>query len=356
MLDLVSSNTTKLTPFQQTASDCAGKVEQWGGVIADSCKSTTGKIQNSVSKLGIAEKTEAVVDYLTSREPGPILRTLNRIDGILEEEMPNWSLQTKLDAIGTSIERLFQPLTKFNEWINSNGDGHWAKQLAICLAKTPLRVVRNIIHMLYKLISGIVYTAVHPLKSLNHLAKMTVKLLNEFANPENWSKLGVGLLGASVGQGCFSTWPIASIGVVIGAALTFSGLSFVAFKAALKAEQGKKLQGVGEKLLSNIQELPETFLTAFVGGLAVGHVQHAIKDYWIDDRLYLSGLEETPKFMNYLNPFAQRPHYKWHGSWYHNHINTHLEQYTPELFTLNKVAPLAVGAGAFAAERVGRIS
>ena len=204
---------------------------------------------------------------------------LSKVDAKLEEEMPNFEIQNKIDRIGLLIEKKFAPLKEFNQWLDSNGQGKWYKKLAIFLAKLPARAVRNIIRLLYNIIKGIIYTAVHPLKSLNNIAKLIINLAHELIQPETWSKIGVGMVGASFGQALIAGNPISAFGFLIGSALLFSGLTCGAIKAAIKAEKGHRLQNVKNNLLFQAKQLPEAALTGFCMGLILGGIQKAVYDH-----------------------------------------------------------------------------
>lgn len=198
---------------------------------------------------------------------------LNGIDDKLNE-IPNLPIQNKLDQIGSYIETKFASLTKFNDWIDSNGEGAWYKQLAIFLVKLPMRAVRNILKLLYNIIKGFVYACVHPLKALNNLAKMLVNLARELTKPETWSKLGIGMIGASLGSAAVTGNPLSVVGFGIGIAMLIGGLTVGSVKAALGAEQ-RKFEAVKNHLWEQGKELPEVFFTGFILGLIMGGIQKA---------------------------------------------------------------------------------
>jgi len=209
---------------------------------------------------------------------------LNRIDKKLEEKLPNFAFQNKIDEIGRYVQKKFSFLNSFNDWLNSNGHGTWCDKLATCLAKLPVRVARNIVNILYNIVKGCLYAAVHPLKSLNHLAKLLVMLCHELTKPETWSKMGAGMIGTSLGQGVITGNPLSIIGLGIGGAMVVGGITVGSLKAAIEAVEGNKLQSVNQHLLSQMQELPESFLTGFCMGLIMGGVQRAfVKKYIITD-------------------------------------------------------------------------
>lgn len=209
---------------------------------------------------------------------------LNKLETRLDEKMPNLGIQNRADQIGSYLQSKFAPLEKFNTWLNSNGQGTWYAQLATFLAKLPARAVRNIINLLYGIIKTAIYSAIHPLKSLNHLAKLLISLVDALTKPETWSKMGVGMMGASLGQAVSSGNPLSVIGLGIGGAMTIGGLTAGALKSAMNEEKGNKAEAAKQNLLSQAKELPETALTGFCIGLIIGGIQRAMqKDYIVSD-------------------------------------------------------------------------
>lgn len=203
---------------------------------------------------------------------------LQSIDSKLDE-VPTLYIQDKLDAIGAWIEAKFAPLERFNNWINSCGDGAWYQQLAMFLVKLPMRAVRNIVQILYSIVKQLAYTIAHPLKAANKLAKMLVSLAQELAKPETWTKVGVGIIGVSLGSAATSGNPLSIFGVVIGAAMTLAGLGYGTVKAAVGAQQDKKNEVIKQHLLTQLKDLPESFLTGFILGLIMGGIQKSSQQH-----------------------------------------------------------------------------
>src|SRR5262245_61236389 len=90
----------------------------------------------------------------------------------LDDKVPNSIIQNKIDELGPAIENKFAPLKKFNDWLDKNEMGAWYKQLAMFLVKLPVKASRNIVRLLYSIIKGVFYTAVHPMKAAVKLAKL----------------------------------------------------------------------------------------------------------------------------------------------------------------------------------------
>lgn len=275
MLNLVNHkvDSNELTrPISPTKSSPVFSIQRRiGNGSESSCCLSFENLKHTVSKLEVGQKVNNICDFISSWHEHA-MSLLNRIDQVLEEKLPNNSIQTKLDGIAQGIKKKFEPLNELNERLNSNGDGDWFSKMATFLVKLPLRAVRNIVHMLYKVIEAILYTAVHPLKSLNNLAKLIINLINELTQPKNWAKLGVGIMAASVGQAFITGNVVSVIGLIVGGALTFAGLSIELLKSAIEAEKGSKLQSVGRKLSSQLSELPEAACTGLLVGLLVGFI------------------------------------------------------------------------------------
>ena len=202
---------------------------------------------------------------------------LDAWDHRLDQLMPNFPIQTRIDQLLQELEQTFAPLTSFNNWLNSNGHGEWYHQLAESLAKLPFRSARNIIQQLYLLIKGIVYGAVHPLKALNNAAKFLVMLPYEFAKPETWSKMGIGMIGSSLGDAAIMGGFTSLVGVGVGGAMLVGGLSVGTLRRVLEAEEHARWQAASTSLCQQVEQLTETFLTSFFMGLIIAAVRKAIQ-------------------------------------------------------------------------------
>ncbi len=201
---------------------------------------------------------------------------LDNCEQRLDEKIPNSIIQNKIDKLGQAIESKFAPLTKFNDWLNKNEMGSWYKQLATFLVKLPIKAARNIVRLLYSIIKGVFYTAVHPLKAGVKFAKLIVRLLHELTKPETWSKLGAGIMGASAAQALITANPFALIGVGIGGAMVVGGISWGMLKAYLATnEQQSGRSAALENLMNQAKMLPEAALTGFCIGLLFGGIQKA---------------------------------------------------------------------------------
>lgn len=201
---------------------------------------------------------------------------LNTLDTKLEEVLPNLPFQDQADQIGRQIEAIFAPLEGFNVMLDKSIGKEWYHQLATFLAIIPVRAARNIIRTLYNLIKAILNTAIHPLKSLNNLAKLFIQLLNQLTHPDAWQKIGAGIVGSQVGQGLMTGNVFSTIGLGIGLSMLAVGLSFNAVKSAIKAEAGKRMDAAKESVYDYKQEVFEAALTGLYTGMALGYVQNSI--------------------------------------------------------------------------------
>ena len=214
-------------------------------------------------------------DTLTKPWHERIIIKLQTQETVLKKT-PDFAFQKRLDLVGRYIKNKFTPLEQFNDWLNKNGEGEWYKKLATYLAKLPVRSIRNIVQLLYKIISGILSFGVHPLVGSLELAQLMVKLVHALTQPETLSKIGVGVMGSALGQVVIVPSPVAYIGLIIGAALSLSGLSLGVLKTAYQAKSGEKTAAVKNYLTKLLPELPEVFLTAFLISMAVTGIRQAI--------------------------------------------------------------------------------
>lgn len=254
----------------------------------------TNKVLTPVHHSNILERVGHIVASVEQKrdEWGKYsLRFFDRVNLKLDR-LPNFRIQDEIDDLGCHIESMFAPLGKFNEWLNQNGFGTWYRQLAIFLVKLPLRAARNILQMLYRIVRGCLYSTVHPLKSLVHLAKLIDLLLIELTKPETWSKIGGGGLGASFGQSLVTGNPLSVVGIGIGAACLLGGLSISALRAALLAQTEKGGRAWGN-FTHQLKQLPETALTGFFMGVMIGAVQNAVRHRSAASHDKIKGLKVT---------------------------------------------------------------
>ncbi len=202
----------------------------------------------------------------------------NEINQFFKELHP----KDALDRLGNKIEILLKQaqdltgLTKLNAWLDKNEFreqyDHALTAVVIFLAKLPLRTARNILSLLMNIIRAAVYTVVHPMKATVKLAKLFIELLKALTLPDTWTKMGAGVVGATLGQAAVGN-PLAPIGLIIGAAMACGGLCAGALAAAIrnKSKSGNEiLAAVGDELLRQIQQIPEAMLTGFLMGLMFG--------------------------------------------------------------------------------------
>lgn len=231
---------------------------------------------------------------------------LNDLDICLDNHIPNWLLQTKIDELGAYIQDTFSCLTDFNTWLRDNGNSNWFMQLATALVKLPMRVAHNIINLVYTLVKETLYLGLHPLKGLNSLAKLIVSLAHALTQPETWSKIGAGMIGGGLAHSVMFANPLPLITVAIGAGLMIAGISFGALKAAIYAEEGHSFKAATENFGSQLLQIPESALTGFCVGLIVA----GIKKAWgtstiITNPSDVHSLQEAKSYADY---FIQKNH------------------------------------------------
>lgn len=110
-------------------------------VVVDTVAVVIGKEKNSLGELQ-QQKSWSLKSFI-----------LKEVDRSIETKIPSLYIQNRIDALGRAIEARFAPLVKFNLWLDSNGQGDWYQQLAIFLVKLPQRSVRNVISLLYKMVT-----------------------------------------------------------------------------------------------------------------------------------------------------------------------------------------------------------
>lgn len=265
--DFSISTDTMVPPTPTTQATQPQQKTTWMG---RQCAALGNKIDNCYPKIKAAAQ-DAMVQ---------IGKGCTKVDKfcarLLDPNTPNNIVQQKLDAIGNYIEKTFAPLEKFNKWLDSNGTGKWYKQLAIFLAKLPLRVVRNIVQTLYSLIKGLVYFCVHPVKAAYKFVNTLDRLLTALSKPETWSKLGAGMVGAGIGQALLPGNPLFVISLALGGALMLGGLTVGALDAAMVAKKGSKNQAFLKQLIHQAKQLPEAMATGLCVSLIAGSIQRVV--------------------------------------------------------------------------------
>ncbi len=202
-----------------------------------------------------------------------LIAVLDKGEAKLEKLMPNFKIQNDFDVLWQELNqhKVHPDMAKFNSWLRDNGQGAWYTQLATYLLKLPLRAACNVMHLLFNFIKLAVKIAVcvptqiamHPLKAPIKLAKLLVQLIHNLAQPETWSKIGMGLMGSSLGYAAISGGSLGVITLGIGAALTIGGISLGTIKTALIADRRALWHDVKTYLLEQAKQLPEDFLTGF---------------------------------------------------------------------------------------------
>lgn len=168
----------------------------------------------------------------------------------------------------------------FNAWLDEKEFketyNNAFKELTVFLIKLPLRVMRNIINMIFSILKAAVFSAMHPARAAIKLTKLIINLLNELTKPAVWTKMGAGMVGASLGQAAVGN-PLSPLGIIIGLALMCGGLAAGAIKEAIKNKEDK-LQHIKRELVDQLRAIPESFLTGFLIGLIFGAVQADQRD------------------------------------------------------------------------------
>lgn len=209
---------------------------------------------------------------------------LERWNAALDQKMPPHALQKKLDKLGDSIQEMldthqaFVPVRELNRWLDKEHIGPWPKRMALFLAKVPIRVARNITTLVYNIIKGLCYGFVHPIKGMGYAAQFVIRCIHALTQPETYTKIGAGVIGASLGQilmtGGFGIH--AYVGLGIGGTLLIGGLTIGAIKSAVKADAHHRIQAVGKNLWTQVKSIPEAMLTGFIFGVIFGAIMKSL--------------------------------------------------------------------------------
>lgn len=210
-------------------------------------------------------------------------RLIAKLDGYekkLDAFVPN-PLGNAYDAMCEVINgERSKELGPFDKWLLDNGHGAWYKQLATFLMKLPLRVAIKVVNQLFNLIKMVIdvptYILMHPLKTPLKAAKLLIQLVHALVQPETWTKMGMGMMGATMGKVAVSSNPMGVLAIGIGGALALAGISVGTLKTALLAEKhmGKEVKAY---LFEQAKQIPEDFLTGFGMVMMMEGIQQVLR-------------------------------------------------------------------------------
>ena len=235
------------------------------------------------------------------------------------------SVQKVLNKFGSRLENAIKkspPGKLKTEWLDRIAKGKWYIKLGDFLLKLPLRVAMNLLMIIYSIVKGAVYAFVHPIKAFKEFGDHVVDFVNLLTQPLTWTKIGAGILGASVGASLVTGNPIAVIGLGIGGALVLGGVISGIIKEAVKNEKGERKEAVKKEFIEHLKGTAMAFLTGFVVGVTVGGIMlgtSSMPDMGIagaDSSRLTASLTATPPPPTVAIPpyLATRRHHKHPGS------------------------------------------
>lgn len=215
--------------------------------------------------------------------PNHVFKKLYSWETELERLFPSLPFQNQFDDLCLLVNKCFSSTNIFNSWLEENGNGDWYERLTLGLAKLPLRVARNIVRSLFNIIKIAVgipaYALTHPLKFPIKLIQAVLNLIQQLVQPETWSKIGVGLIGSSLGHAAISANPISIFAIGIGAALSIAGITVGTLKTAMVAPRHLREEAVATYLMENADHLFEDFVTGFSTVLVLEGIQQAMRGF-----------------------------------------------------------------------------
>lgn len=157
-----------------------------------------------------------------------ILQNLDATDRALDAWMPSNRVQNFFDRLDLTIPQLTQineELEKRDIWPDKELD------------KIPIKVLRNFVAIPYFATKGVFYLALHPLKGGNQLIRLFVQSVVGLQDEKNWTKIGGGLVGASLGQNLALGLPFATMRLSFGLAIAITGIAIAVFKAENRIDE-----------------------------------------------------------------------------------------------------------------------
>lgn len=196
-----------------------------------------------------------------------------------EQKLPSCivTIQKQADLTGNSLDtRFIAPLRELNHrWSELTVEGPLPLKIAVALLKAPISAVRNVLVLFYSIIKSVLYACIHPVDAFFRAGLFLIDLVHALVQPENCSKMGAGMIGASLGVVLITGNPFAAIGAGLGVTLVILGLCMGPLKAALLVEEGARKQAAYENFTQQVSQLQEMFFTGFLMGLCLSPIAFA---------------------------------------------------------------------------------
>lgn len=220
---------------------------------------------------------------------------------------PILNLQGNCDAKGREIASLIiEPLNQWDErWLQRSVEGSLPIKVIVTLFRAPICAVRNVLVLFYSIIKTVLYACVHPVDAFFNFSLFLIDFVHALLQPENLSKMGAGMIGASLGQAIVTGNPVSVIGASLGATFVILGLCLGPLKAALMVEEGQRKEAARKNFLQQVEKLPEMFLTGFLIGLFLGGIQRAVQK---PSTLSFPKEINAQNAQHYVEQFAQNNH------------------------------------------------
>ena len=240
--------------------------------------------------------SEAIYGSATmSRSAERIIQTAEEMGALLDASAKDvdWVFQTKMDAGAAWIQTKMNELRakirnssigqKFEAWFCKPGvvSPKWYVALGRYLSRLPFHIAKNILLALCSTVVLILYTIVHPMKSLTALYKNIGVLMGALQKAETWTSIGAGIMGMAVGQMLIPANPLSIIGLILGGLCMAGGMgtTLICTIARLRAEHQEKpgpwnwkavAAEIGRSMKPHIKAIPEAFLTGLILGVIRG--------------------------------------------------------------------------------------
>lgn len=216
-------------------------------------------------------------------------------------------IQSRCDTLGQKLTYHFiEPLSDWDErWLQRSVEGSLPIKVVVTLLRAPICAVRNVLVLFYSITKTIFQTCIHPVDAFFNFGLFLIDFIHALLKPENLSKMGAGMIGASLGQALVAGNPVSAIGAGLGATLVILGLSMGALKAALMVDEGFRKQAAQENFIQQVEKLPEMFFTGFLMGLFLGGIQRAVQK---PSTLSFPKEINAQNAQHYVEQFAQNNH------------------------------------------------
>lgn len=232
------------------------------------------KIKAMLEKLKNGETKTFQIENLISRET---IVTRKALQNAVDELQALLKDPKKKKIAAFLINKLIDQFPALSlELQQAKSGAQIAKTIAKFIVKVPFVVIINNILTLLLPVLAPVFLISHPLDAITKISSKIVQIARLICtNPTNWTKIGSGMIGYSVGEMLIRMGPVEAGFMLLGILLVLVGIiGGMVLRAEESSEDGRgAFRGALEGLLDQISVMPASFLAALNLGVFIGFIQ-----------------------------------------------------------------------------------